>query len=125
MFQRKSILGANVAPLQEYDIIVDYCACIVSIIIATHTVDANNVNIQWSAGQLSVLLNSRSPLSKSPNFYIDSIALMHGFLFRRDLVRNGISVIEMYQGDKAVPVYHHLKYSRMSLDISILYTTYI
>ena len=63
-------------------------------------------------------MNSQSPLSKNPNFYIDSITLMHGFLlFRRDLVRNGISVIEMYQEDKAVPVYHHLKYSRMSLDI--------
>ena len=118
MFQRKSILGANVAPLQEYDTIVDYCACMVSIILATHKVDASNVNIQWSAGQLSILLNSQSPFSRSPNFYIDSIALMHGFLlFRRDLMRRCITIIEIYQEDKVIPVFHHLKYSRMSLEI--------
>ena len=118
MFQRKSVLGANVAPLQGYGIIVDYCACMMSITLATHMVDASNVNIQWSAGQLSVLLNSQSPLSKSPNFYIDSIALMHGFLLiRRDLVRRGISIIEMYQKDKFIPVCHHLKYLRVRLDI--------
>ena len=100
MFQRKSILVADVAPLQDYDIIVDYCACMMSITLATHMVDASNVNVQWSAGQLSVFLNSKSPLSKSPNFYIDSIALMHGFLlFRRDLVRRGISIIEKYLSD--------------------------
>jgi hypothetical protein len=32
-------------------------------------------------------------------------------------VRRGITVIEMYQDDKATPVFHHLKYSRMSLEI--------
>ena len=86
--------------------------------LATHKVDASNVNIQRSAGQLSILLNSQSPFSRSPNFYIDSIALMHCFLlFRRDLMRRGITIIEIYQEDKVFPVFHHLKYSRMSLEI--------
>ena len=118
MFQRKIVLGTKIAPLQKYDIIVDYCACMVSIALATHKVDANNVNIQWSAGQLSVALNMLSAFSASPNFYIDPVALMHGFLlFRRELTRRGIFVIDVYREDKAVPIFHHLKHSRTSLDV--------
>ena len=59
-----------------------------------------------------------SAFSASPNFYIDPVALMHGFLlFRRELTRRGIFVIDVYREDKAVPIFHHLKHSRTSLDV--------
>ena len=38
-------------------------------------------------------------------------------LFRRDLTRRGIFVIDVYREDKAVPIFHHLMHSRTSLDI--------
>jgi hypothetical protein len=121
MFQRKIVLGTTTAPLQKYDIIVNYCACMVSIALATHKVDANNVNTQWSAGQLSALLNTQSLFSTSPIFFINSVALMHGFLlFRRDLTRRGISIIEMFQEDRQVPAFHFFKHSRTSLDVKFL-----
>lgn len=38
-------------------------------------------------------------------------------MFRRDLVRRGIKVIEIFQEEKCVPCYHDMKFSRMSLEI--------
>ena len=93
----------------------------VSIALATHKVDANNVNTQWSAGQLSAFLNTQSLFSTNPNFYINSVALMRGFLlFRRDLTRRGMFVIEMFQEDRQVPAFHCFKHSRTSLDVKFL-----
>ena len=118
MFQRKNISALKRPPLKDYDIIIDYSACMVSISLTTHLVDVLNVSNQWSARQLSEHLNSRSHLSSCSNFFINSVALMHGFiLFRRELTRRGILIIKMYQEEKAVPSYHHLKQSRMSIEI--------
>ena len=118
MFQRKKISELNTPPLKDCDIIIDYCACMVSISLTTHMVDAEIVSNQWSARQLSGHLNSRSHVSSSSNFFINYVALMHGFiLFRRELTRRGILVIEIYQEEKALPTYYHLKQSRMSIDV--------
>lgn len=80
MFQRKNISAPKTPPLKDYDIIIDYCACMVSISLATPLVDAFNVSNEWSARQLSDHLNSRSHLSSCSNFFINSVALMHGFI---------------------------------------------
>jgi hypothetical protein len=63
--------------------------------IVRYLVVANNVHIQWSADQLKESLNDTA-LRRDPNFYIDVIALSHGFLmFRKDLAKRGITVIEI------------------------------
>jgi hypothetical protein len=87
-------------------VIVDYRACVVAIAIATQTVDVSNVNLQWSAFQLEQSLNSTT-LCNNPDYYIDGLALSHGFLmFAKNLVRRGINVVEIFQEEKCVPCYH-------------------
>jgi hypothetical protein len=116
MFKRKLECEPNLVKLKEYDVVVDHFACILTITLARHIVDVNNVNVQWSATQLEHSL-SDTPLGKNPNFYIDGLALSHGLLmFRKDLVKRGIIVIEIYQDDKCVPRYHEMKPSRMSVE---------
>jgi hypothetical protein len=57
-------------------------------------------------------------LGRDPNFYIDGIALSHGFLmFRKDLAKRGITVIEIFQDDKCVPYYYDMKASQMSIEV--------
>lgn len=117
MFKRKLDAEPVVHNLKDYDVVIDYCACMVAIILATHVVDASNVNVQWSASQLALILNN-SPRGTNTNYYINVAALSHGFLlFRKDLKRKGLSLIEIYQEEKLVPCYYGLKYSRMSLEI--------
>ena len=66
---------------------------------------------------MAVILNN-SPRGKSTDYYINVTALSHGFLlFRKDLRRNGLSLIEIYREEKLVPCYYGLKYSRKSLEI--------
>lgn len=85
--------------------------------IVRHMVDVHNVNVQWSALQLEQYLND-TPLGQNPNFYIDGLALSHGFLlFKKDLARRGINVIEIFQEEKFVPCYHNMKWCRMSIEI--------
>ena len=43
MFQRKNISALKTPPLEDYDIIIDYSACMVSISLTTHLVDVLNV----------------------------------------------------------------------------------
>jgi hypothetical protein len=117
MFKRKHDSEPTVAKMKEYEVVVDYCANMVAIAIVRHMVDVNNVNVQWSACQLEQSLNE-STLGKNPDFYCDGLALSHGFLmFRKDLVRHGLSVIEIFQEDKCVPCFHDMKFSRMSIEI--------
>ena len=106
MFKRKLDAEPVVHNLKDYDVVIDYCACMVAIILATHVVDASNVNVQWSASQLALILNN-SPRGTNTNYYINVAALSHGFLlFRKDLKRKGLSLIEIYQEEKLVPCYY-------------------
>jgi hypothetical protein len=85
--------------------------------IVKHLVVANNVCIQWSADQLKESLHDTA-LRRDPKFYIDGIALSHGFLmFRKDLAKRGITVIKIFQDDKCVPSYYDMKASRMSIEV--------
>jgi hypothetical protein len=91
MFKRKLDAEPVVHNLKDYDVVIDYCACMVAIILATHVVDASNVNVQWSASQLTLI----SPRGTNANYYINVAALSHGFLlFRKDLKRKGLSLIK-------------------------------
>jgi hypothetical protein len=117
MFKRKRYSEPTAAKLKDYDVVVDHCACMVAITIVRHMVEVHNVNVQWSAAQLERSLND-TPLGKNPDYYINGLALSHGLLmFRKDLFRRGISVIEIYQDDKGVPCYYDMKASRMSVEI--------
>jgi hypothetical protein len=117
MFKRKLDSEPVAANLKKYDLVVDYCACTLAICIIRHLVDANNVHIQWSAGQLKESLNGTA-LGRDPNFYIDALALSHGLLmFRKDITRRGITAIEMFRDDQCVPPYHQMKASRMSIEV--------
>jgi hypothetical protein len=117
MFKRKLDRNPVTAQLKDYNLVVDYCACMVAASIVRHLVVANNVHIQWSADQLKESLNDTA-LRRDPNFYIDGIALSHGFLmFRKDLAKRGITVIEIFQDDKCVPSYYDMKASRMSIEV--------
>ena len=117
MFKRKLESEPIAAKLKGYEVVVDYCACMLAIVVARHIVDVHNVNVQWSASQLERSLNDTT-LGCNPNFSIDGLALSHGFLmFRKDLIRRGLSVIDIFQEEKCVPSYHDLKFSRMSIEI--------
>jgi hypothetical protein len=117
MFKRKLESEPIAAKLKGYEVVVDYCACMLAIVVARHIVDVHNVNVQWSASQLDRSLNDTT-LGCNPNFYIDGLALSHGFLmFGKNLVRRGLSVIDIIQEEKCVPSYHDLKFSRMSIEI--------
>lgn len=117
MFKRKFDTEPIAAKLKEYEVVVDYCACMVAITIGRHMVDMNNTNVQWSASQLEQSLND-TRLGNNPDFYIDGLALSHGFLlFRKDLARRGITMIEIFQDDKCVHSYYDMKASRMSIEV--------
>jgi hypothetical protein len=117
MFKRKLDSEPAAESLKKYELVVDYCACMVAIVIARQKVDVSNANLQWSASQLEQSLNSTT-LGNNPDYYINGLALSHGFLmFRKDLVRRGINVVEIFQEEKCIPCYHDKKFSRMSLEI--------
>ena len=48
IFKRKLDSEPAAHILKDYDVVIDYCACMVAIILATHGIDASNVNVQWS-----------------------------------------------------------------------------
>ena len=83
-------------PQHEYDLVVDYCSCMVAIAIFRHIVDSTNVNVQFSAEELSLVLNLL-PHSNGPNFYVEQFALKHGFqMLRTSLIANGITPVPMF-----------------------------
>ena len=60
-------------PPRDHDLVVDYCSCMVAITIVRHIVDSTNVNVQFSAEELSLVLNLL-PHSNGPNFYVEQFA---------------------------------------------------
>ena len=72
----------------------------VAIAIVRHIVDSSNVDVQFSAENLSAELNLL-PYSNNPNLYIDQLALKHGFQrFRTSLTSNGITNFPMFNEEK-------------------------
>jgi hypothetical protein len=56
MFKRKLDSDPVTAQLKDCNLVVDYCACMVAASIVRHLVVANNVHIQWSADQISIII---------------------------------------------------------------------
>ena len=81
------------AAVKEYNIQVDYCACMVAILLARHQVDSSNANVVWSAVNISEKLNLQ-PFSETANFYVDSDALQHGMsIFQRILNKRVMLIV--------------------------------
>ena len=96
-------------PPRDYDLVVDYCSCMVATAIVRHIVDCSNVDVQFSAEDLSIELKIL-PHSNDTNLYIDQLALKHGFhLFRTFLTSNGITNVPMVIEDKFLKSYSTLQ----------------
>ena len=68
--------------LSANELVIDYCAFMVAIVLVRHVVDMANINDQWTAETLSTSLNLL-PHSESVNFRV-CVALKHGMhLFSR------------------------------------------
>lgn len=57
------------AKAKEYELVIDYCAFMVAIVIARHVVNLANIHGQWSADQLAASLNSLQ-YSETPNLRV-------------------------------------------------------
>ena len=71
--------------MKDYNLSVDYCACMVAILLARHQVDSSNAEMLWSAVKLSEKLNLL-PFADTANFYVDSGALQHRLLIFQRLL---------------------------------------
>ena len=81
------------AAVKEYNLPVDYCACMVAILLARLQVDSSNAEMLWSAVKLSDMLNLL-PFAETANFYVDSDALQHGLsIFQRLLNKRGLLLV--------------------------------
>ena len=75
---------------KEYLPEVDYASFMLAIVLARHAVDADNVDIQWSAEDLSINMN-KLRWGNTANFGVDYVALKHGMqLFSAGLRRRSI-----------------------------------
>ena len=109
-------------PPHDYDLVIDYCSCMVAIATVRHIVDSSNVDIQFSAEDLSGELNIL-PYSNGPNLYIDHLALKHGFQrFRTFLTSHGIANFAVFNEDKYLKAYFNLDGSNRSTEVK--FSTY-
>ena len=103
--------------VREYQLVIDYCACMVAIALSRHSVDNSNIDIQYSAEQLTSELNLL-PYSDGPNFNVNPLALKHGFqLFGVYLRNQGIVLIPMYQKEKYLVPFFELESCQRSTEI--------
>jgi hypothetical protein len=99
------------AILKDYSLTVDYCAFMLAIVIVCHSVDTVNTNYQWSAEEISKILNDL-PRATHP------VALKQGLLpFKKYLQKWGILHIEMYQEEKKLLEFFDLEESRRSIEM--------
>ena len=102
-FTSLSFLGMVKANQKDYVLSVDYCAFMVAIMIARHTVNNFNLRIQWSAEELSENLNSLTH-TQSANFFVHPHALKHGLtIFQKQINKRGMLAIPDATLSKAVP----------------------
>ena len=108
--------------MRDYQLVIDYCACMVAIALSRHRVDNENIDNQYSAEELSSQLNLL-PYSDGPNFNVNSLALKHGFqLFGGYLRKRGIVLIPMYQKEKYLVALFELESCQRSTEIK--FSTY-
>ena len=109
-------------PPNDYDLVIDYCSCMVAIAIVRHIVDSSSVDVKFSAEDLSAELNIL-PHSNGPNLYVDQLALKHGFQrFRTFLTSRGITNFPVFNEDKYLKVYFTLERSNRSTEVK--FSTY-
>ena len=102
------------AKAKEYELVIDYCAFMVAIVLARHAVTLDNINDQWSAEELAATLNILE-YSDTPNLRVHSLALKHGMqLFTRSISKRGHTTVLMLHADKAPPEYFTLEASARS-----------
>ena len=88
----------------------------VAIAIARQVFNSTNVDIQFSAEELSLELNLL-PHSNGSNLYVDQFALKHGFqMFRTSVIANGITPVPMFHEEKYLTTYFHLGGSKRSTE---------
>ena len=51
---------------KEYELVIDYCAFMVAIVLARHVVTLSNSNVQWTAEDLAQAMN-KLDYSLTPN----------------------------------------------------------
>ena len=102
---------------KEYLPEVDYASFMLAIVLARHAVDADNVDIQWSAEDLSININ-KLRWGNTANFGVDYVALKHGMqLFSAGLRRRSVTRITMFHGDKSIPPFFSLDGHRRSIEV--------
>ena len=62
--------------IMEYLPEIDYASCMLAIVLVRHTVDKENVSKQWSAEELSIIMN-KMQWRNSASFGVDYLALKH------------------------------------------------
>jgi hypothetical protein len=103
--------------LKYYSLTVNFCAFMLAIVIVCHSVDTVNTNHQWSAEEISKILNDL-PRAKHPNYHVNPVALKQGLLlFKRRLQKWGITHIEMYQEEKKSLEFFDLEESWRSIEM--------
>ena len=88
---------------KEYELVIDYCAFMVAIVLARHVVTESNIKQQWTAEQLALSLN-KLDYSNTPNLRVHSLALKHSM----DIFKTLIAKTDSY-GHTAVPMFHRAK----------------
>lgn len=108
------------AKLKDYQFSVVYCACMVAILLARHTVDRTNAEVNWSAAKMSENLN-RLPLSGSASFYVDADGLQHGMsIFQKLLNRRGLLVVPTGYDIKVVRDFFDLEGAQRTVKVKFL-----
>ena len=105
------------ALIKDYNTTIDYCAFMVAIVIICHEVNATNARLQWSAEELTGILNAL-PRAQHAHFHANPLALKQGLLlFKRCIVKWGISAIDIYQEDKRTLEFFDRGESRRSVEV--------
>ena len=73
LIEHPNIPGKMKAKAKEYELVVDYCAFMVAIVLARHTVKLENINDQYSAENLAATLNILQ-YSETPNLRVHVLA---------------------------------------------------
>ena len=103
--------------IKDYNLTIDYCAFMVAIVIICHEVNATNASLQWCAEELAGILNAL-PRAQHANFHVNPLALKQGLLlFKRYLIKLGISAIDMYQEVKRSLEFFDRGESRRSVEV--------
>jgi hypothetical protein len=105
---------------KEYELVIDYCAFMVAIVLARHVVTVANIKDQWTAEQLALSLN-KLDYSNTPNLRVHTLALKHGLgLFKTLISKNdgyGNTVVPMNYKGRGSLEYFTLSASKRTFEV--------